>query len=69
MNWWGLFLVVFGCAWLGGAVFDWEWFWTRGRQGVGAKRYGRGLARVLYGLLGAAAIGLGVLLFLGRTPK
>ena len=68
MNWWGLIVVLFGALWLGGAVFNWEWFWTRGRQGIGAAWFGRTPARILYGILGAVAIVLGTLNVFGLFP-
>jgi hypothetical protein len=65
MNWTGLLLVAFGFVWLFGSLFDWEWFWERGRQSWAAEFLGRDPARILYGLIGAAAIVLGVLLTFG----
>jgi hypothetical protein len=69
MNWWGLLVVAFGLLWLGGAVYNWEWFWTRGRQGFGAELFGRNPARILYGILGLAAVILGVLSTIGLFPR
>jgi hypothetical protein len=65
MNFWGLLLVAFGCLWLSGAVFNWDWFWERGKQGFGAQLFGREAARVLYGILGAGAIVFGILATIG----
>ena len=65
MNGFGLLAVGLGVFWFCAAVFDWSWFWERGRQGWAADLLGRDVARVLYGLLGAAVIVLGVMLTFG----
>jgi immunity protein 17 of polymorphic toxin system len=63
MNWWGLLGAAFGALFLAASVWNWKWFWTRGRQGFGARIFGRTVARYLYGMLGIAFIVLGTLAF------
>ena len=43
-----------------GAAFDWEWFMNSQKARIFVHLFGRGGARIFYGVLGAALIGAGV---------
>ena len=67
MNYWGLLGLPIGLFFICASVFDWEWFFTRGRQKLAVDWFGRTNARILYALTGVAIIVIGVL-SLFRVP-
>ena len=61
MNYWGLLGLPIGLFFICAGCFNWEWFFTRGRQKRAVDWFGRQNARILYGLLGVVVILMGLL--------
>ena len=61
----GLFLAAVGLFVLAGSAFNWEWYWDRRRTRVWVDLLGRAGARILYAIMGAAVLVLGVLMAAG----
>lgn len=62
MNW---FIVGGGAFALCSAVLDWDWFMNHRKAQAFVRLWGRGGARIFYGILGTALIVLGVLMATG----
>jgi len=67
----GWFLAAGGAFSLCAAVLDWNWFMNHRKAQRLVKWFGRGGARVFYGLLGTGLVVLGVLVATGvlQSPR
>lgn len=65
MNWMALFFVAAGGFALAAAFANWEWFFQHSRARWLVHLIGRLGARIFYGALGSALLGLGVLALCG----
>jgi hypothetical protein len=65
----GLVAVTLGGLALSAAIWNWDWCYRLDRVRWVERRWGREWVRVLYALLGAGLIGLGVAIALGFSPN
>ena len=62
-------LVAAGAFCILGAVQDWDWFLESRKARIWVSMFGRGGARVFYGILGAVIVAIGVGLGVGWLGK
>ncbi len=65
MHYEGLILVGAGCFTVAGGAFNWDWFMNSGKARFFVKTLTRNGARIMYGVIGAALVVVGVLILLG----
>lgn len=57
----GILFIFAGCFSIAGAYFNWDWFMNNSRAWLFVKLFGRGGARVVYGLLGVFVLSVGIM--------
>lgn len=55
-------VLIFGIFCISAAIFNWEWFYSSLKINKFLKRIGRTPSRIIYGLIGAILIAIGVYL-------
>lgn len=65
MNLLGPLLILAGAISIGGAVFNWEWFFHNSKTRMVVTLLGQTGARIFYGIFGIGIFVLGVFLSLG----